>query len=252
MSKNKTTTGVVATSNIASQPPSAKKNQTSALSQQLEQASASKPRHSASFKRPSLSRKSKSDQVVRTESDISQSQTRPKRSPKSNKVNSVKQFSTPSKPPTASGEQHIFDITAPHYAGPTFHSSPAPSSLPIPSFLSSKSDHLKPTLQNGFDVDSASNQSTPIKNEQYSRPDQDDSPLASFFKAVREEKARLRNRYSNDSSVFEREMVRPSSAGETSDHGLRSESPLLWNRSSHIVDGQFGFKSTGFYNSANE
>jgi hypothetical protein len=234
----------------------------SALSQQLEQVSIDK-RHSASSpkRRPSSKRKSKSDYGTGSGNDLPSNattqQTKQKRSPKSNKVNGVKQqqFSTPSKPtsipnrppsygPATAAATAVQDLAA-HYAGPTFHSSPAPSSLPMPSFFASKQ---KPTLQNGYDLDSPPNQSTPIKPV---RPvsgqafqDQDDSPLAPFFKADREEKNRLRNKHSVDNGVFGSPTHRPASVGGMPDHlNLRSESPLLWNDSPHKVNGRFDLRS---------
>src|SRR5437762_10851365 len=119
----------------------------SALSQQLEQVSIDKRNSSSSPKRrPSSKRKSRSDYGTGSGNELPQTaasqQTKQKRSPKSNKVNGVKQqqFSTPSKPatmpngpPTYAPAATVQDLAS-HYAGPTFHSSPAPSSLPMPSF----------------------------------------------------------------------------------------------------------------------
>jgi hypothetical protein len=234
----------------------------SALSQQLEQVSLDK-RHSSSSpkRRPSSKQKSKSDYGTGSGSDLPNNaaaqQIKQKRSPKSNKVNGVKQqqFSTPSKrasvPPSyspaaaaPSAATAVQDLPA-HYAGPTFHSSPAPSSLPMPSFFASKQ---RPALQNGNDLDSPPNQSTPIK---LVRPlsgqefrDQDDSPLALFFKADREEKNRLRNKHSVDNEVLGSPTHRPASTGGILDHlNLRSESPLLWNGSPHKVNERFDLRS---------
>ena len=233
----------------------------SALSQQLEQVSIDKSHSSSPPKRrPSSKQKSKSDYGTGSGSDLPNNaaaqQIKQKRSPKSNKVNGVKQqqFSTPSKrasvPPSyspaaaASAATVVQDLAA-HYAGPTFHSSPAPSSLPMPSFFASKQ---RPVLQNGNDLDSPPNQSTPIKPV---RPvsgqafrDHDDSPLAPFFKADREEKNRLRNKHSVDNEVLGSPTHRPASAGGILDHlNLRSESPLLWNDSPHKVNGRFDLRS---------
>jgi hypothetical protein len=85
------------------------------------------------------------------------------------------------------------------YAGPTFHASPAPSALPIPSFYS-KSVPESPgvkglkglkTLKDA----SSSGESPPppaptFSNYQFQR---EESPLDFFFKADREEKARARS-----------------------------------------------------------
>ncbi|KAL4787783.1 hypothetical protein BJX76DRAFT_265233 [Aspergillus varians] len=78
-----------------------------------------------------------------------------------------------------------------HYAGPTFHASPAPSALPIPSFFSKSfpESDLAPTLEHdddSFDVD-ADIENTPSKLK--SRPsilqkEQESTPLDFLFKAA--------------------------------------------------------------------
>lgn len=283
MTKNKTV--VSTTSPGEPQPPAMVTTvPVSALSQQLEQVSLDKkqqPHHSSSSassspqKRPSSKRKSKSDfSGTGSGNDLTQPQPKPKRSPKGNKVNGVKQqFSTPSKPTSIPNGHHYpavapaapttaQDSAAAHYAGPTFHSSPAPSSLPMPSFFASKT--TKPVaLQNGSDLDSPpQNQSTPIKplrssvNGHQAFGDQDDSsPLALFFKADREEKNRLRNKHSADSNngvdgIFGSPTQRPTSAGGIPDYAsnLRSESPLLWNDSPKKGNGRFDLRSRSLYN----
>jgi hypothetical protein len=233
----------------------------SALSQQLDQLSLDHKRHSSSPKRPSSKRKSKSDfgtgAVSGTDSpqvtqQQPQSPTHTKRSPKAAKANGAKQqFSTPSKPksiPNGSAQNVISQAyngvgpdLATHYAGPTFHSSPAPSSLPMPSFFTSKP---KTSLQNEYDMEASSpNQGTPVKAVRSLDGNglHDDSPLAPFFKADREEKSGLRKRHyiANGSPT-----VRPASAGEFHEHlDLRSTSPLLWNESPRKVNGRLDFKS---------
>jgi hypothetical protein len=74
------------------------------------------------------------------------------------------------------------------YAGPTFHASPAPSTLPIPSFYS-KSVPDSPGLRK-FMKDSPLSQKPPMPNSTVSR---EESPLDIFFKADKEEKARARS-----------------------------------------------------------
>ncbi|KAL4883094.1 hypothetical protein BJY04DRAFT_33312 [Aspergillus karnatakaensis] len=78
-----------------------------------------------------------------------------------------------------------------HYAGPTFHASPAPSALPIPSFFSKSfpDSDLAPTLEqdnDSFDVD-ADVENTPSKTK--SRPSispekRESTPLDFLFKAA--------------------------------------------------------------------
>ncbi|KAL4868498.1 hypothetical protein BDV12DRAFT_101688 [Aspergillus spectabilis] len=78
-----------------------------------------------------------------------------------------------------------------HYAGPTFHASPAPSALPIPSFFSKSfpDSDLAPTLEqdsDSFDID-ADVEITPSKPK--SRPlvpqgEREPTPLDFLFKAA--------------------------------------------------------------------
>jgi hypothetical protein len=103
------------------------------------------------------------------------------------------------------------------YAGPTFHASPLPSALPIPSFYS-KSFPDSPSIS-GFKKDreetasSGSESPTPppakISTQQSTR---EESPLDFFFKKDREEKARA-----NSTSSFGETGVGP--------HPSPSESP---------------------------
>lgn len=93
------------------------------------------------------------------------------------------------------------------YAGPTFHASPAPSSLPIPKFFQkSLSKSVPETAQaNGLAamMDSEvseqalspeSSEPSPVreKAERLQQQAKEDSPLDIFFRADREEKARAR------------------------------------------------------------
>ena len=234
----------VAAAGAATSPPKAHKTSStkvSALTQQLENASLdnTQTQGTASPKRPSSKRKSKSDNVVATsaasqQQDQSGTPSKQKRSPKSNRVNGVKQqFSTPSKsapvPVNPAVAQSIAVDLASHYAGPTFHSSPAPSSLPVPSFFASK-------LNNQFSEPSTS-QSTPVKDGADKLPlaDHDDSPLAMFFKADREEKRRLRNKIIQENGIPGSPTLRPSSAGGLRDHG-GAGSPFEWtNGRNHAI-----------------
>jgi hypothetical protein len=111
----------------------------------------------------------------------------------------------------------------------------------MPSFFAAK--HARTGLQN-FEMDSPPNQSTPIKTiRSFDSHDQDNSPLAPFFKADREEKNRLRGKYTTDSGVFGSPTLRPSSAGGVPEHyNLRSESPLSWD-SPHKGNGHFDARS---------
>jgi len=108
----------------------------------------------------------------------------------------------------------------------------------MPSFFTSKP---KTALQNEYDIE-ASSPNTPVKAVRSfdGHTLHDDSPLAPFFKADREEKSGLRKRqYMNGSPT-----VRPASAGEFHEHlDLRSASPLLWNESPRKVNGRLDFKS---------
>ena len=115
----------------------------------------------------------------------------------------------------------------------------------MPSFFASKA---KPALRNSHELESPPNQSTPIKplrrlNSQTYR-DEDDSPLAPFFKADRKERNRLRNKQSGDSGVFDSPTQRPASTSEIPDDlNLRAESPLLWIDSPRKVHGRFDLRS---------
>ena len=90
------------------------------------------------------------------------------------------------------------------YAGPTFHASPAPSALPIPSFYS-KSVPESPGIAKGIrslketaDLESPSRIRAALPNAQSER---EESPLDIFFKADREEKARARSASSTQNAV---------------------------------------------------
>ena len=94
------------------------------------------------------------------------------------------------------------------YAGPTFHASPAPSALPIPSFYS-KSVPESPGLRGlkqGRDIfksrDSESSKSPlPTMSLQKNTVQREESPLDIFFKADKEEKARARSASSTQNAA---------------------------------------------------
>ncbi|KAI1174184.1 hypothetical protein F4777DRAFT_589378 [Nemania sp. FL0916] len=85
--------------------------------------------------------------------------------------------------------------SAPIFAGSTFHASPAPSALPLPSFLglsSNDSPTAKPkTTESAYESSplTDSDESTPAGDP---IPRNDESPLELFFRADRAEKARVR------------------------------------------------------------
>lgn len=99
------------------------------------------------------------------------------------------QQSSRAKPPTTTA------ITA--YAGPTFHASPAPSALPIPSFFSKPASDSPGLNSKTADVDqdsSSSGDSPPlVAVRPISEPRREESPLDIFFNADRREKERARN-----------------------------------------------------------
>ena len=113
----------------------------------------------------------------------------------------TQQFSTPSR-------HNVTPVKA--YAGPTFHASPAPSSLPIPKFLSRSVPNVDKTLslknmmeQEVADTTSESDNSPFLEK---SRPTQDrqvreESPLDIFFQADRDAKAKAKAKTQSGSTV---------------------------------------------------
>lgn len=93
------------------------------------------------------------------------------------------------------------------YAGTTFHASPAPSALPIPSFYS-KSVPDSPGVK-GLKVKDASLSDSPTPpvpasstpSQQKTQGQREESPLDFFFKAHREEKARAKSASSSQSAA---------------------------------------------------
>jgi Proline-rich nuclear receptor coactivator motif len=98
----------------------------------------------------------------------------------------------------ATSMRPISTPSATAYAGPTFHASPAPSTLPIPSYYS-KSVPESPginVLQSQKEEASSSGIDSPTPpraNIAAAQPHREESPLDIFFKADREEKARARS-----------------------------------------------------------
>jgi hypothetical protein len=89
------------------------------------------------------------------------------------------------------------------YAGPTFHASPAPSALPMPSFFS-KSVPESPGMKSSRSLKEgspSSNLSTPLLVAPSTQVQREESPLDIFFKADREEKARARSASSTQASA---------------------------------------------------
>lgn len=99
-------------------------------------------------------------------------------------------------PLSSAGMPSCNPITTPSaaaYAGPTFHASPAPSALPIPSFYSRSvpdSPGLRGLKQNrDVSISSNSEHSASPLPTRVSESQREESPLDIFFKADREEKA---------------------------------------------------------------
>ncbi|KAJ8064357.1 hypothetical protein OCU04_006701 [Sclerotinia nivalis] len=93
------------------------------------------------------------------------------------------------------------------YAGPTFHASPAPSALPMPSFYS-KSVPESPAIRTGSAIkepDSSADESsqTPSSAQMFSDlSHREESPLDLFFKADKREKAeKIRARSTNSNTT---------------------------------------------------
>lgn len=100
--------------------------------------------------------------------------------------------------------------STPAFAGPTFHASPAPSALPIPSFYS-KSVPESPgirglkSLKEPSPSDSTTPPPAPVSHHR------EESPLDLFFRVDREEKARARSASSAQSAVAVSAPFRPPS-----------------------------------------
>jgi hypothetical protein len=127
------------------------------------------------------------------------------------------------------------------YAGPTFHASPAPSALPIPSFYSKSvpdSPGIKglPTQKEASSsgVDSPTPLSVKIATTQ---PQREESPLDFFFKADREEKARARSASSLHGTPSESGPFPPPSDSPLSKHDNASTGSQSGTRGTHFSGG---------------
>ncbi|KAL4890416.1 hypothetical protein BDV59DRAFT_184451 [Aspergillus ambiguus] len=85
----------------------------------------------------------------------------------------------------------IPQMNSPHYAGPTFHASPAPSALPIPSFFSKSmpDSDIAPVLESESDnfdgdADLETTPSKPRQRPQYESEEPEPTPLDFLFKAA--------------------------------------------------------------------
>ncbi|PMD43355.1 hypothetical protein L207DRAFT_509881 [Hyaloscypha variabilis F] len=93
------------------------------------------------------------------------------------------------------------------YAGPTFHASPAPSALPIPSFYSKSVPDSPGARGLKAAKESQLTKNTPPPNNLFTPPaasnpfQREESPLDFFFRADREEKARARSASSTQTAV---------------------------------------------------
>lgn len=131
---------------------------------------------------------------------------RPKNLPSSPAVMRNDRKTPPLTGAPSAGPSYAKPISTPStaaYAGPTFHASPAPSALPIPSFYS-KSVPDSPGMQGIRSLREASISESPIRGPgpmPHVHPEREESPLDFFFKADREEKARARSASSTQAAV---------------------------------------------------
>lgn len=93
------------------------------------------------------------------------------------------------------------------YAGATFHASPAPSALPIPSFYSKsvpESPGVKGLKMKDASLSNSPTPPVPASNtpvQQKTQGEREESPLDFFFRADREEKARAKSASSSQNAV---------------------------------------------------
>ncbi|KAI9813755.1 MAG: hypothetical protein M1827_003545 [Pycnora praestabilis] len=104
------------------------------------------------------------------------------------------------------------------YAGPTFHASPAPSALPIPSFISKSVPDVaaKNSLQARMEDSSDASDASPPRFLSASTDEpipREESPLDIFFKAHRQEKANARGNDSPELLKLSQNLI-----SETPDH----------------------------------
>ncbi|KAI1183327.1 hypothetical protein F5B17DRAFT_142668 [Nemania serpens] len=100
---------------------------------------------------------------------------------------------------------------APIFAGSTFHASPAPSALPLPSFLglsSADTPSVKvKTTESAYDSSlTDSDETSPVDDPV---PRNEDSPLEFFFRAHRAEKARVRRASSANTDAVSTAALSP-------------------------------------------
>ncbi|KMP03345.1 hypothetical protein CIRG_03037 [Coccidioides immitis RMSCC 2394] len=122
---------------------------------------------------------------------------------RSKKARPTKKHWDPSKPSNGSGNtghRHTSSQPSvksplalrgsPHYAGPTFHASPAPSALPVPSFVSKSVPEADSPLQTQKVHDSDDGDSSPTQARTLPLLQEEDkntsSPLEFLFRAARE------------------------------------------------------------------
>ena len=139
-------------------------------------------------------------------------------------------ISMPSQPSLTPSRPNVTPVKA--YAGPTFHASPAASSLPIPKFISrsvpnvDKTSSLKVMMQQeAVDTTSESDNSPSLEKSQPTQENgaREASPLDIFFKADRDSKAKFQ---SGDSAGY---------------NGLRLESKNGFrHHSRQLTDNSFG------------
>lgn len=143
------------------------------------------------------------------------------------------QASTPMPPQQPLTPNRSYETPVKAYAGPTFHASPAPSSLPIPRFISKsvpnvdKTSSLKDMMeQETVDTTSESDSSPFLRSSQpmQNRQAREDSPLDIFFQADRDAKAKaqtessvvtngVRSESQNDVRHHSRQPTNSSSGG---------------------------------------
>ncbi len=125
------------------------------------------------------------------------------------------------------------------YAGPTFHASPAPSALPIPSFYSKSvpdSPGFKELQAQKAGSTSSNDSPTPSAVQAVAaQPRREESPLDFFFKADREEKARARSASSFHMSGSESGPFSPPS--ESDSHITAATGNQGTNRGTHFAGG---------------
>jgi hypothetical protein len=143
---------------------------------------------------------------------------------------------------TTTRTRPISTPSAAAYAGPTFHASPAPSALPIPSFYSKSvpdSPGIK-TLQTKKEETPSSSVDSPTPppaKVAAAQPQGKESPLDFFFKADREEKARARSASSFYGTASESGPFQPPSDSPQNKPDNLSTGSQSRTRSTHFSGG---------------